>query len=142
MALCDRVPARHRCGVTVRRLPLNAPSTWLATLAALAFLALGLRALLAPMAAAASFGVPLDGGSGLAFVQAFGARNVGLSLVAIALIALDIRPGVAALFFAGAVIAGLDFSIVALHEGALHAMKHLGYVVLLLTFAFWFARRR
>jgi len=126
---------------TARALPLNAASTWLAALAAIAFLALGVRALVAPAAAAASFGVPVDRGDGLAFVQAFGARNVGLSLVALASIALDLRLGLAALFFAAAVIAGVDFSIVATHEGVSNAAKHVGYVVALAAFGGWFVRR-
>ena len=126
----------------LRSLPSNAASTWIAALAALAFLGLGLRALLAPTAAAASFGVPLASGDGLAFVRAFGARNIGLSLVALALIALDKRRGLAAVFCAAALIAALDFSIVATRAGALPAAKHLVYVVALSGFGFWFAARR
>lgn len=126
----------------VRSLSSNAASTWIAALAALAFFGLGLRALLAPTAAAASFGVPLASGDGLAFVRAFGARNIGLSLVALALIALDKRRGLAAVFCAAAVIAALDFAIVATQVGALHAVKHLVYVVGLSGFGFWFASPR
>ena len=125
-----------------RTLPLTAPSTWVAALAAVLFLGLGLRALLAPAGAAALFGVPLDGGQGLAFVQGVGARNIGLSLVTLALIGLDVRMGLVAVFFAAALIAGLDFSIVATHTGALRAAKHLGYVAGLAGFGFWFALRR
>ena len=128
--------------VTVRTLPLNAASTWIAMVAALVFLALGLRALVAPVGAAAFFGVPVEEGPGLIFVQVFGARNVGLSVVALALIALDLRRGLAAVFLAAALIAGLDFSIVATHQDALKATKHLGYVVGLIALGFWFARQR
>src|SRR5690242_12244535 len=102
---------------TARILPLNGASTWVAGLAAAIFFALGLRALLAPAGAAISFGVPVESSDGLAFVQAFGARNIGLSLVALALIALDMRRGLAVVFFAAALIAALDFSIVAAHAG-------------------------
>ena len=126
----------------IRALPLNRAPTWIAVLAAALFFGLGMRALLAPEGAAATFGIPLDGGAGLAFVRAFGARNVGLSLVALALIALDLRRGLAAVFFASALIAVLDFSIVAGQAGTLHAAKHLGYVVALSAFGFWFALRR
>jgi hypothetical protein len=124
----------------VRALPFNATSTWVAVAAAVIFLGLGLRALLAPIGAAAFFGVPLAGGDGLAFVQVFGARNIGLSLVALALIFLDARLGLAAVFFAAALIAGIDFSVVASHAGAPHAVKHLAYVVGLAAFGLWFAR--
>ncbi len=125
-----------------RALPFNAASTWVAAFAALVFLGLGLRALLEPAGAAAFFGVPLSGGDGLAFVRVFGARNVGLSVVALALILLDARLGLAALFFAAALIAGLDFSIVASQAGAPRAAKHLVYVAGLASFGFWFARSR
>jgi hypothetical protein len=125
----------------VRALPFDAASTWVAVAASVIFLGLGLRALLAPVGAAAFFGVPLDGGDGLAFVQVFGGRNIGLSLVALALIFLDARLGLAALFFAAALIAGIDFSVVASHAGTAHAVKHLGYVVGLAAFGLWLARR-
>jgi hypothetical protein len=124
-----------------RALPFNAASTWVAVGAAVIFLGLGLRALLAPIGAAAFFGVPLDGGDGLAFVQVFGARNIGLSLVAIALIGLDARLGLAAVFFAAALIAGIDFSVVANHAGTARAVKHLGYVLGLAAFGLWFVRQ-
>jgi len=125
----------------IRTLPFDAPSTWVAALAAVVFLGLGLRALLDPSGAAPFFGVALDPGPGLAFVQAFGARNIGLALVALALIALDARRGLIAVFFAAALIACLDFSIVASHTDARHAAKHLAYVVGLTGFGVWFALR-
>lgn len=125
----------------IRLLPLGAASTWLAALAALVFLGLGLRALLDPGGASAFFGVPVAGEDGLAFVRVYGARNVGISLVALSLIALDMRLGLAAVLFAAALIAGLDFAVVASHSGALRAAKHLGYVVALTAFGWWFASR-
>jgi len=83
----------------------------------------------APADAAAFFGVPVHDPDGLAFVRVFGARSIGLSLVALARLALDMRMGLAAVFLATALIAGLDFSVVALHAGMLKAAKHIGYVV-------------
>lgn len=131
------MPSDH----AVRLLPLGATSTWLAALAALVFLGLGLRALLDPVGASAFFGVPVAGADGLAFVRVYGARNVGISLVALALIALDMRLGLAALLFAAALIAGLDFAVVSSQAGAARAAKHLGYVVALTAFGWWFASR-
>ena len=125
----------------VRLLPLGATSTWLAAVAALVFLGLGLRALLDPVGASAFFGVPVAGADGLAFVRVYGARNVGISLVALALITLDMRLGLAALLFAAALIAGLDFAVVSSQAGAARAAKHLGYVVVLSAAGWWFASR-
>jgi hypothetical protein len=128
---------------TARALSWRAVTTWIAVLATMGFLAIGLRALLAPAGASASFGLPLSQGDGLAFVQAFGARNIALSLVGMALIALDGRRGLAALFLAGALIAALDFWIVANHVGAERALKHVAYVAGLAAFGLWllFGRR-
>jgi hypothetical protein len=131
----------HMTKSAIRALPFNAASTWIAVAAAVIFLGLGLRALLAPSGAAAFFGVPVDGGDGLAFVQVFGARNIGLSLVALALIFLDARLGLAVVFFVAALISGIDFSVVASHTGTARAVKHLGYVVGLAAFGLWFARQ-
>ena len=125
-----------------RTLPVTAASTWIAALAAVGFLALGVRAVVSPVAAAAFFGLPLAGTEGAAFVQVFGARNIGLSLVALALIALDARRALAVVFFAAAFIAALDFGIVATHASAVHCLKHLGYVVALAGFGVWFTRPR
>jgi hypothetical protein len=121
----------------VRALSWRSITTWIAALATVGFLAIGLRALLVPAGASVSFGLPLSEGGGLAFVQAFGARNIGLSLVGMTLIALDVRRGLAALFLAGALIAGLDFWIVASHAGPERALKHIAYVAGLAGFGLW-----
>ena len=127
---------------TLRSLPLNVTSTWVAALASMLFFGIGLRALLSPEGASAGYGVSINSGEGLAFVRAFGARNVGLSLVALALIVLDMRAGLAAVFFASAVIAVCDLIIVAGQAGAPAAAQHLVAVVALGAFGCWFAARR
>jgi len=125
-----------------RALPLDAVATWIAGLAALAFLGIGLRAVLAPAGAAAFFGLPVPAAEGLPFVQVFGARNVGLSLLALALLVLDVRLELAAVFLAAALIAGLDAWIVTTHAGVAHAVKHFAYVVGLAGFGLILARGR
>jgi Domain of unknown function (DUF4267) len=122
---------------TARTLPWSAVSTWLAILAAVVFLALGVRALLAPAGAAAFFGLPISDANGLSFVRVFGARNIGLSLLALVLIILDIRIGLAGLFLAAGVIAGLDAWIVTSNVGIKRAIKHFGYFVVLIVFGVW-----
>ena len=126
--------------LTIRALPLTAVSTWIAGLAALAFFAIGLRAVLTPTGAAASFGLPVPSPEGLAFVQAFGARNVGLSLLALALLVLDVRVGVAGVFLAAALIAGLDAWVVTTYAGVTHATKYFAYVVGLTGFGLFLLR--
>jgi hypothetical protein len=100
-----------------RTLPWNGPLAWIVALVALALLAIGIRAMLAPSAAAAGFGVPLGGAEGLIYVQAFGARNIGLSLFALAMIALDQRRSLGVLFVCAALIAVLDGLILATRLG-------------------------
>ena len=120
-----------------RTLPWSAVSTWLAILATLVFLALGMRALLVPASAASSFGLPVPDSSGLSFVRVFGARNIGLSLLALALIIFDIRIGLAILFLAAGVIAGLDAWIVTSNAGVSRALKHLAYIAGLIALGLW-----
>jgi hypothetical protein len=121
-----------------RDLPYTAVTTWILMLAACAFLVIGLRALLAPSAAAAFYGLPpaqnLDG---RAFVRAFGARNIGLSLLALGLVFLDARRGIAVVLGAAALIALIDAWIVVTHADLIRAAKHVGYVVALGGFAIW-----
>lgn len=120
-----------------RTLPWNTVTTWLAMIVAIVFLALGLRALLAPTGAASFFGLQVPDEKGLSFVRAFGARNIGLSLLALAMIILDIRIGLGALFLAIGLIAGLDAWIVTSNAGLKKALKHFGYLIGLITFGRW-----
>jgi hypothetical protein len=62
--------------------------------------------------------VPLDPGDGLVFVQAFGARNIGISVFALLLLLLGRRRSLGLLFACGALIAAFDAGIVAAHAGA------------------------
>jgi hypothetical protein len=115
-----------------RQMPRNSPLTWVVTLIALALLAIGIRAVLMPAAAATGFGVPLSGGEGLVYVQAFGARNIGLSLLALTMIGLDQRRALGVLFVCSALIAMLDGLIVARHLGLSPGLVRPGAIALLL----------
>jgi hypothetical protein len=101
----------------IRELPWVSPLVWIALLASVALLGIGIRAVLAPASAASGFGIPLSEGSGLAFVQAFGARNIGLSLFALLAIILDERRSVGVLFLCAAAIAAIDALILGQHLG-------------------------
>jgi hypothetical protein len=117
-----------------RPLSWRSPMTWLAAIASLAFLAIGARAIVQPLAAAAGFGVPLDPGDGLVFVQAFGARNIGLSVFALLLLLLGQRRSLGLLFACGALIAALDAGIVAVHAGtAAGALRSAAIALVLLA---------
>jgi len=127
---------------TSRNLPWRSGTTVLVIASAAVFLVMGARALVVPAAQSAFFGIPIESGDGLAFVQAYGARNIGLALTALALVALDMRRGLAALFAAASIIAVCDFAIVSSAAGFAPAAKHLGYVAALALAAILIARRR
>jgi hypothetical protein len=115
-----------------RQLPWKGPLAWAVALVALALLAIGVRAMWMPSVAAAGFGVPLSGGEGLIYVQAFGARNIGLSLFALTMVALDQRLSLGVLFVCAALIATLDGLIVATHLGFGPGIARPGAIVLFL----------
>ena len=82
-------------------LPMTLPMTLAALLASGVFGAIGLRCLLAPGGGARFFGVPVTDRGGESYVRAMGARNLGLALTALALIAMGLRAGLASLLAAG-----------------------------------------
>ena len=116
---------------TRRALPFRAPLTILLALLAAAFLLLGLRGVFLPEGGARSLGIAVVDAADLALMQTTGARNIGLAILAIALIVLDARRSLAALLLAAALISALDFWIVLNASGLANAGKHLGYVALL-----------
>jgi hypothetical protein len=131
----------HNLADLPRSLLLSAPTTWIAIIAALAFLALGVRGLVDPAGAAASFGIPLTPIEGVPqrpdFMRSTGARNIGLALLALALIAIDAQHALALLILSAAAIAALDWVIVAQAQGPGAAVKHSVYVIGLVAFGLW-----
>ena len=117
------------------------PLTWLLVAAAGVFLALGLRAIVDPVGASAFFGAPVADGEGLAFVQAFGARNAALAIVALLLIYQDLPRILGALLFLSSLIACVDAASIVLHHGAPVLNKHVAYVVVLAGLAAYVVRR-
>jgi hypothetical protein len=121
--------------MTPRALPWRSSVTIVALLAVAAFLFLGLRGLIAPEIAVRSLGVALrDPGDG-ALMQTTGARNIGMALLALALVLIDARRSFGLLLAAAAVIACLDFTIIRAASGLPEAARHLGYVAFLGGFA-------
>lgn len=100
-----------------RELSWTSPLTWISLVVLVALFAIGVRAVLAPARASVGFGIPLAEGESPAYVQAFGARNVGLGLFAVLAIVLDQGRSVGVFFFCGAVIALIDAYIVSRHLG-------------------------
>lgn len=120
---------------TIRALPIVSAQFWVVALVSFAFLGLGVTGVIAPRITGALFGA--DPGGSYAFVQAVGARNLGLSLLAIALLVFDQRLALTALLAAAAIIAVVDLWIVSSATTFLHAIKHLGYALLMASLAGW-----
>jgi hypothetical protein len=120
---------------TIRSLPFGSMQFVVVALVSAAFLGLGITGVIAPRVTGALFGA--DPGGSFAFVQAVGARNTGLSLLAIALLVLDQRLALVALLAAAAIVAALDLWIVSTATSFVHAIKHLGYTLAMATLAGW-----
>lgn len=116
-----------------RNMPWRSPITIVLVILCVAFLGMGLRTFVLPGSAAAYFGVPTDASDALAFVKAYGARNIAISLTAMALLWLDARQGLAMLLACAALVALLDASILYGRDGLTGAARHLAYVAVLLT---------
>jgi len=63
---------------------MRSPAIWLVTLVAAVIVVLGVRAFLDPLAASASFGLPMHTETETTFVRIYGARNALLGALALA----------------------------------------------------------
>jgi hypothetical protein len=118
-----------------RALPWRSPTTILALLAVAAFLGLGLRGVIVPEAAVSALGVSIADPRDLALMQTTGARNIGMSMLGLALVIWDARRAFGFLLAAAALIACIDFAVIRSASGLPEALKHLGYVAFLGGFA-------
>jgi len=112
-----------------RAMASNAPLTWILTGVAILFLLLGLRTFFLPLNAAATFGIPPQSQETLAYISAYGARNIGLSLAGLGMIWLDARRPLALVFAGAAIIALADCWIVSAQMGFAVGAWHLCYVM-------------
>jgi hypothetical protein len=90
----------------------RSPVILLATLFALAIVALALRTMFDPVAVSASFGLPMTSRAETSFVQVYGARNLVLGLLALAFIALRMPSATALVFTSAALLPPMDIWIV------------------------------
>jgi hypothetical protein len=90
----------------------RSPVILLATLFALAIVALALRTMFDPVAVSATFGLPMTSRAETSFVQVYGARNLVLGLLALAFIALRMPSATALVFTSAALLPPMDIWIV------------------------------
>ena len=91
---------------------MSSRAAWLAALAGVAVLLLGMRAFLDPIAASAGFGLPMHTDSETTFVRIYGARNVLLGAVALAFLALRMVRPLTLLFALATVLPLLDAVVI------------------------------
>ena len=96
----------------------RSPVILLATVFALAIIALALRTIVDPVAVSANFGLPMTSRTETSFVQVYGARNLVLGLLALAFIALRLSNATALVFTAAALLPPMDIWIIVSRIGA------------------------
>jgi len=93
------------------------PLFWLVLMAVLGIVFLGARFLLAPLTAAAAFGVPLENGHGLAFAYTKGIRDIFSGLVDLPFLLTGQRRAIAWVMLTATVIPIADGLIVMKFSG-------------------------
>jgi Domain of unknown function (DUF4267) len=91
---------------------VSSRAAWLAALASVAILLLGVRAFLDPVAASAGFGLPMHTDSETTFVRIYGARNAFLGAVALTFLAFRMVQPLTLLFALATVLPLLDAVVI------------------------------
>jgi hypothetical protein len=113
---------------------LRSPAAWLAGIASVAILLLGVRAFLDPVSASAAFGLPMHTDSEVTFVRIYGARNAFLGAVALSFIVLRMIRPLALLFTLATVLPLLDGLVLVSRLGLSHELvRHVAILVVLVV---------
>jgi hypothetical protein len=112
---------------------MTSKALWLAALVSVVILLLGVRAFVDPVAASASFGLPMHTADETAFVRVYGARNAMLGAVAL-IFALRgmIRPLVL-LFMLATVLPLLDAVVIVSRVGLGHELARHAVIMVVLA---------
>jgi hypothetical protein len=105
----------------------------LAGLVGVAILLLGVRAFLDPVAASASFGLPMHTDAEISFVRIYGARNALLGAMALVLAARGMIRPLVVLFTLATVLPLLDAAVVVSRVGLGHELARHGVILLVLA---------
>lgn len=103
---------------TEERLSRTSPLYWLVLATALGFMLIGIGFLVAPRIASEGFGIPLDGGPGLAFARVKGIRDIFAGLVVLPFLFRGERRAVAWVMLTATLIPIVDGFIVLNSLGA------------------------
>ena len=109
-------------------------AAWLAAVASVAILLLGVRAFLDPISASVGFGLPMHTDNETAFVRIYGARNAFLGAVALAFLGFRMVQPLTLLFALATVLPLLDAVVIVSRIGVGHELyRHAAILLVLAT---------
>ena len=112
---------------------MRSKAVWLAGLVSAVILLLGVRAFLDPVAASASFGLPMHTDVETAFVRIYGARNALLGAVALVFAVRGMLRPLVLLFTLATVLPLLDATVIVSQIGLGHELVRHGVILLVLA---------
>jgi Domain of unknown function (DUF4267) len=112
---------------------MSAKAVWFAGLVSVVFLVLGVRAFLDPVAASASFGLPMHTDAETSFVRIYGARNALLGAMALVLATRRMIRPLVLLFTLATVLPLLDAAVIVSRIGLGHELARHGVILLVLA---------
>jgi hypothetical protein len=121
------------------------PALVFAAVSGLAFVVLGMRAVLIPMTTSSGFGLPALGANDTLWVQVYGSRTMMLGLLAITLAALRAVVPLVFMFAIGATLPFFDMALITSQSGPGPILfRHAAFVVWLGlgTFLLWRLQRQ
>jgi Domain of unknown function (DUF4267) len=112
---------------------MRATAVWIAGLVSILILFLGVRAFLDPVAASASFGLPMHTDAETTFVRIYGARNALLGAMGLVLAARGMIRPLVLLFTLATALPLLDGAVIVSRIGPGHELVRHGAILLLLA---------
>jgi hypothetical protein len=112
---------------------MRSRAVWLAGLVSVVILLLGMRAFLDPVAASASFGLPMHTDAETSFVRIYGTRNALLGAMALVFVARGMIRPLVLLFTLATVLPLLDAAVIVSRIGLGHELARHGAILLVLA---------
>jgi uncharacterized protein DUF4267 len=112
---------------------MRATGVWVAGLVSILIVFLGVRAFLDPVAASASFGLPMHTDAETSFVRIYGARNALLGAMALVLAGRGMIRPLLLLFTLATLLPLLDAAVIVSRIGLGHELVRHGAILLVLA---------
>ena len=112
---------------------MRSRAVWLAGAVSVVIVLLGVRAFLDPIAASASFGLPMHTDAETSFVRVYGARNALLGILALVLAARGMIGSLVLLFTLAIVLPLLDAAVIVSDIGLGRELVRHGAILLVLV---------